>query len=289
MFARLIIALLGCVWLTACNGDGEQTRDWPDPSPALNEVISPGGEKGWLFGTVHALPDGVEWRTVILDQTLAQSGVLVVEIADLARGAPRGMFADLSETPGQKPLMMRVEPSERADLQKLLDRSGMDENDFSRTESWGAALMLANAIKAGDPANGVDLALIADAPGEVIGLETWREQFGLFDTLSPAAQDDLLAAVALEAENVSPDHLVEHWLTGNLHRLDEATDYGILGYPELKQKLLINRNARWTEEVAKLVESGDEPFVAVGAAHIVSIYGLVALLEERGYTIRRLQ
>ncbi len=83
--------------LTAC---GEPERDWPAPSPALWEVSGPQGERGWLFGTIHSLPDGAEWRTPAVDRALAASDVLVVEIAALGdRKQATEAFAARARTP----------------------------------------------------------------------------------------------------------------------------------------------------------------------------------------------
>ena len=75
MIARLL-ALAGALALAGC---GAPEREWPAPSPALWEVTGADGARGWLFGTIHALPDGVEWRTPALDEALTQAATLVVD------------------------------------------------------------------------------------------------------------------------------------------------------------------------------------------------------------------
>ena len=161
--------MLVALWLTGC---GAPDGDWPEPSPALWEVTAPSGEKGWLFGTIHALPDGIDWRSAAIEGALADSDVLVVEIAELGSTSGAALLSDMAETPGQPPLLSRVEPSERAAVEAMLVAADMDESDFSRTETWGAALVLNAATRPADAANGVDRALIADAE-RVWGLEAF--------------------------------------------------------------------------------------------------------------------
>jgi uncharacterized protein YbaP (TraB family) len=283
------LALVAALALAACGGDAEPERDWPAPSPALWQVAAPGEAQGWLFGTIHALPDEVDWRTPALDQALRQSLVLVVEVAEIgdADEAAR-QFARRARAPGLPPLLERVPVGDRAALQAALDAAGLHARDFAEVESWAASLQLANALRRYDSANGVDRGLIAEAD-RVIGLETLGRQFALFDGLSPEQQARLLAEVAREGGGAAQEERVEAWLTGDLDRLARDAGEGLLADPALRETLQLGRNRAWAERVATLVAAGERPLVAVGAAHMLGDQGLPALLAARGYTVRRIQ
>ena len=62
--ARLLLGLIAAIGLAACSRPAEVR-------PALWLVEGPGGQKAWLFGTIHALPDPVEAAT----GTLGQAGL----------------------------------------------------------------------------------------------------------------------------------------------------------------------------------------------------------------------
>ncbi len=281
---RTCLLLLTSLALAACSS--EPARDWPAPSPALWEVTGANGQRGWLFGTVHALPDGVAWRTPVLEQALADSSVLVVEIADLAEG-DGGLFERVAHTPGQMPLSQRVEDDERMALTALMERAGKQDRDFTDTESWAAALILSSAIRSGNPANGVDRALMAKAD-RLAGLESFAEQYALFDTLSEADQSDLLASVASEAAAGGNSNTIEAWLTGDIEVLEHALTGGMLEHPALREVLLVRRNRAWADKIDTMLAT-ERPFIAVGAGHVVGADGLPALLTERGYTVTRIQ
>jgi len=283
------LALVAALVLAACGAPAEPERDWPAPSPALWEVAAPERARGWLFGTIHALPDGLEWRTPALEQALAQSGVLVVEVAELGDAEEAAeQFARRARSPGLPPLVQRVPAADRPALQAALDEAGLDARDFGEVESWAASLQLANALRRYDSANGVDRALIGGAE-RAIGLESLARQFALFDGLSPEKQARLLAEVAREGGSTAQEEQVEAWLSGDLDRLARDAGEGLLADPALRETLQLARNRMWAERIAGLITAGERPFVAVGAAHMLGGEGLPALLRARGYTVRRIQ
>ena len=96
MIGRILaLALALAAALAACGGPEE---DWPPPSPALWEVSGPDGETGWLFGTIHALPEGVEWETPALEAALDRADALVVEVANLGEDGLPALLAERGYT-----------------------------------------------------------------------------------------------------------------------------------------------------------------------------------------------
>lgn len=281
--SRLLAALLLGL-LAACS-----RGDWPEPAPALWQVTSPAGQTGWLFGTIHALPDGPEWRTPVLDNALEQAGPLVVEVGDLADPeAARTVFTRRAYTPGLPPLLARAAPADRPALAAALDKAGLDSGELAPLEDWAAALTLANALRRGDTANGVDRALIAGSR-RVIALESVDEQLALFDTLPPAAQAALLRDAVRESGTPDDGARTRAWLTGDLAALEQDAAAGLLADPTLRERLQVGRNRAWLPTIAGLLDEGARPFVAVGAAHMLGPDGLPALLRARGYTVLRIQ
>ncbi len=290
MTRLLAILLASALWLTGCSAaDPLGEHDWPQPSPALWEVTSPEGHTGWLFGTVHALPDGMDWRTQVLDDALTNSGLLIVEIADLGENREAAsLFADLSFGNGLPPLLERIPQGERQALQSLLGKARMDEADFNETETWAAALILSGAMRSGAPENGVDRALIAQA-SEIVGLEGYDRQYKIFDSLPDTEQANLLLAVVHESVGFDPVPALESWLTGDLASLLALADGGMLADPELRTALLDQRNRDWTGPISLHITRGEKPFVAVGAAHMLGKKGLPELLRARGFRVTRIQ
>ena len=280
---RILLASLGALLLASC---GEPAREWPEPSPALWEVTAPGGQQGWLFGTIHSLPSEARWRTPVLDEALANAGAIVVEIAEVGdANRATGTFNRFSRNSGLPPLTERVPPEDRADLAAFLKRADMADDAFSEMDTWAAALTLSNRARTLDRGQNVDLALIGGGK-QVVGLETHAVQYAIFDALPAEEQADLLMALARDSG--SEMARVEAWITGDLAALEAASE-GLLSDPELRATLQTNRNLRWAPEIAALVEAGRKPFVAVGTGHLFGEQSLPALLEARGYTVKRIQ
>jgi uncharacterized protein YbaP (TraB family) len=282
---RALLALACMLGLAGCGS----ADDWPPPSPALWEVSGPHGEKGWLFGTIHALPDGAEWRTPLLDSVIDRTGVLVVEVANLGdRSAGPAAFEELATSPGLPPLLSRLPADERPALAAALDRADMQESDFATTESWAAALLIANAARKGDAGNGVDRALL-ERRLPVIGLEGFSEQFAIFDRLAEADQAELLHESAEASMPGDERTEVAAWIAGDLATLERQLGDGVLKDPELRQALLVGRNRAWTARIVALLMQDRRPLVAVGAGHMLGRDGLPAMLAARGYRVRRIQ
>lgn len=280
---RRALACAALLLLAAC---GEAEREWPEPSPALWEVVSPEGERGWLFGTVHRIPAEIDWQTPAMRRAMTDAGVLVVEIAELAdEEAGERAFRRFAVGRSQPPLTERVPAPDRPELRAFMDRAGMSDADFTHLDTWYAAIALANASRPERTLQGVDMALI-DSKERVVGLESHERQFAIFDALSPADQTDLLMATAREPAG---DERIESWLIGDLDALERSGANSILADPGLRDALQTGRNRSWLGPIEGLIRRGERPFVAVGAAHMLGTDGLPTLLAARGYTVRRIQ
>ena len=283
----LLLALAGC-----SDAPGEQAAG-PPPSPLLYEIASADGTvEGWMLGTIHALPDGTEWRTAEIGRVIDTADLLVVEIGAL-KGRDEGpsIYASLAQSPGLPPLAGRLPPALHPQLAAMLERGGLEPDDFTSEETWAAAIALARIDATGDPANGVDRALIGDFAGRPVReLEGLRGQLSIFDRLPESAQAAMLAAVVRESDkaNKDPARLQRAWLAGDAAVIEQSTREGFLADPALHEALLAGRNRRWAERLAPLLAQTPRPLIAVGAAHLVGPEGLAALLEAQGYRLRRI-
>lgn len=292
----LVAALLAPAMILAVAG----CRDVPDkesesgpPNPLLYEIASADGTvEGWMLGTIHALPDGTRWRTPAIDRVVGEADLLIVEVKDFqGRDDGSAIYASLAQSPGQPALEKRMASELHQQLAALMERGDFTDAAFTSTETWAAAIALARVDSTGDPANGVDSALIADFAGHrVRELEGLRGQLSIFDRLPEAQQRAMLGAVVLGSETArkDPERLQRAWLTGDASTIEQSTREGFLADPALREALLTGRNRRWVAAIIPALGQAPRPLIAVGAAHLVGPDGLASLLQAQGYRIRRL-
>lgn len=283
----LALALAGC-----SDAPGQKT-DGPPPNPLLYEIASADGAvEGWMLGTIHALPSGTRWRTPTIATVIEKADLLVVEIGELkGRDEGASIYFSLAQSPGLPPVVQRLSPDLRPQLAALMERGDLSDESFAASETWAVAIALARVDAAGDPANGVDRALIDDfAQRPVRELEGMRAQLSIFDRLPEAQQRAMLAGVVRESEAArrDPARLIRAWVAGDAATIEESTHKGILAEPALREALLTGRNRRWVAAIAPMLEQPARPLIAVGTAHLVGPEGLAALLQAQGYSIRRI-
>jgi len=275
----IALALAGC------------KQDPVTADPALWHVVGSRGEEAWLFGTIHAAPTPIAWKTPKVADALARSGTIMVEVADLSDEAKiASAFNALAHTEGLPPVEQRVPTAQREGLDALLAERKVEARDLQAFETWAVALTLARPADDKDSRNGIDRAVLgAAADKPVIELEGARRQLAIFDALPEADQRDLLRAVLTDAEALDgkDEDLAETWRKGDMTRIEVETRTGILADPELRKALFTDRNLRWTARIVTAMNQGQRPFVAVGAAHMAGPDGLVARLAGAGYTVTR--
>ena len=284
--ARRWLTALALAALAACAPS-------PDPArPAFWQVSGPHGEKGWLLGTIHALPRPAAWRSPAIGAALEQANVVAVEIANLDDTAKMAsLFDKLEHSPGLPPLSARVDPALRRALVRQLAEAHMAEADFATTETWSAALRLARAGDSdSDSGNGVDRAVLRAASGKrVIELEGAAGQLGLFDQMPEAEQRAMLDAVLRDAGRAQDADLAAAWRKGDFAVIEAETRRGMLADPALRETLFTGRNKAWADQLAARLARGERVFVAVGAAHMAGADGLAAMLAARGFAVTRVQ
>ena len=280
--------------LTACGSgqEAEEEKSYPQPNPLFYELANSDGEvEGWLLGTIHALPEGVVWRTPEIQRVVDEADLLLVEVAGLGQTAKiRRTFLELSQSPGLSPIEERVSSKLQHEAEAIVSQSNFSRAHLRTTEDWAAAIMLSQVDAPGEPKYGVDRTVISNFEGRpVLGFESAESQLSIFDQLAPDDQLRLLEGTieAWSSAKDNPERLLRAWLTGNTQVLEAATIEGIMADGELRSALLVNRNADWMRQLVPILDAKPKPLIAVGAAHLVGPDGLVIMLEDNGYTVTR--
>lgn len=250
----------------------------------------------YLFGTVHVLRPGAQWRSAKIDRALGESSELVLEVVGM--DDPQAL-APLLKAYGVDPgasLSAKLDDDDRRKLAAAAQTVGLPPAALEPMRPWLAALTLTMApiVKAGyDPQSGVELVLTAEAKKagrQITALETAEQQIRFFADMPEETQKAFLSATLDDVEDGAAqlDRMVEAWRSGDLAALEAAfVEETRRDYPSLYQVAVIQRNRAWADQLkAKLAGSGVS-FVAVGAGHLVGPDSLQAELAKRGLKVER--
>jgi uncharacterized protein YbaP (TraB family) len=253
----------------------------------------------YLFGTVHLLPPGTQWRTAKFDKAANCAGTLVVETI-IDEKNPMAFAAELSRLsirPGLPPILDRIKPEKREALRAAIIKTGIPEAGLNNMETWAAAFALLQVqfkelgVSGGD---GVEQALrsaFTSAGKPIQQLETNSQQLGFFDILPESAQRELLegAVESPEAAKQQFGQMLSAWMSGDVKAIGRTFNAEFQNSPELKQILLRQRNVNWSGWLERRMQQPGTVFVAVGAGHLAGEDSVVELLKRRGYRVKRVQ
>ncbi|QVM82526.1 TraB/GumN family protein [Novosphingobium decolorationis] len=275
----------------------------PLPAEAAAEPVRPALWKVadedttiWLFGTIHVLPEAVDWNSGAVAQALAASDTLVTEVPMDAQARTQAIMMRLSQREDGKNLRDTLTSEHRTSYEAALRKLGLPLDAFDRTDSWFAALMLSllPLQAAGyDLAHGVDTQVseLAKARGmDHQALETPEYQLGQFENLSPETQETYLAEVIEGLPTMEADitEMVGAWRAGKAQKLAQILNEQESD-PAIREALLTTRNRNWTAWLEERLETPGEVFVAVGAGHLAGKDSVQDLLAREGITAERIQ
>jgi len=253
----------------------------------------------YLFGTIHLLPKGTQWRTPAFDKAATSASDLVVEtVIDEANPmAAAAEMMKLAVSPNLPPLLDRVPADKRAKLTEVATKTGVPMAVYDKLETWGAAfIMLGVTMKelGLDPNSGVESSLKTEfttAKKPIGQLETNAEQFGFFDTLPEAAQRKFLESVLDDPAKGKAqfDEMLSVWTRGDVKAMGDAFNRELADSPDLRENLLRKRNANWNVWLQRRLATPGTTLVAVGAGHLSGSDSVIAMLEKGGYKVKRVQ
>ena len=252
----------------------------------------------YLFGTVHMLPEGIDWQHGRVAAALDSADQIVIEtvLPDDPMAMAATMFR-LGTAPDLPPLAARLPGPARSALERHMARLGLSPGSFDRFKSWSAAIILQSISleKAGlDSDRGIERHLLRLARTRAIpvaGLESIEEQLSIFNGIAPARQDAMLASTldGLDKGVTPVVEMLASWRTGDIEGL-AATLISEMAYdPDLAHRLIDARNARWADWISTRLAAPGVIFVAVGAGHLGGPASVQHFLAQKGVPSTRLQ
>jgi len=313
---RRLVVLAVCGMLTGISGYGQAAAPGPaaaGPAAAASTIQTEAVPALWkvkgvhgtvyLFGSVHVMKKDVHWETAKVKDALASSDALYLEIAGLDQDSVEAARPEIMKLGSDQahPLSTKISKDDVALLDAAVKTMGMPgEAALEPMQPWLVYLTISVVpmVKAGyDPNSGIDRLLEAEAKGEskpVKGFETMSEQMHYFSDMAMPLQVEMLhqALVDLPKSAAETDTMVGDWTKGDVEGIGKLeNDEMKTKYPELYQKLLVERNKRFADTLAGVLKdpATGTVFVAVGAAHLAGPDSVLKLLEARGYSAVRVE
>jgi uncharacterized protein YbaP (TraB family) len=289
------LAAFSAIAATACAAPAAEPKA---ASPAMWKVAD-SDTTIYLFGTIHLLPKNTKWRSPAFDKAAAGSDSLVVETV-VDESNPMATMSELFKlamSPGLPPLSARVPTDKKAALDTVIGKSGIPPQVLDKMETWAAAFLLLGVQFKDlglDPGSGVETVLrkqFADGGKPIDQLETNAEQLGFFDRLSEDSQRKFLLAVLDDSSEAKGqfDGMLAAWSRGDVKAIGESFNAELSDAAELKDALLVRRNANWTHWVRSRLDKPGTVMVAVGAGHLAGDQSVVTMLQKDGIKVTRVQ
>lgn len=248
-----------------------------------------------LFGSVHVLPPGLDWKPAQLDAALAEADDIWFELpVDPATENVTGNLAAARGVAAEGvSLYAQLSPEGAARLTRAAESLNLSAATLDRLEPWFAEVVLAGAQfrKAGaTSSSGVErgVSAVVSPKAKRQAFETPEEQIAMFDTTPAAEQIAALEQTLIEIEtkpNAFND-LVKDWMAADLKALEtEALNPLRKASPGIYARLLTQRNARWTAAIDKRMAGSGKTVVVVGVGHMLGPDGLPAKLRALGYSV----
>lgn len=248
-----------------------------------------------LFGSVHLLPTGLDWRPPVLTEALTKADEVWFEIP-----IDQGMSVEavrLADTRGMLPrgdsLPAHLTPDGRARLQRVATALGIAPSSLEGMRAWLAEVTLSLLVdaRAGAVASqGVEEQIENLAPPSVRrrAFETPRQQIAFLAEAPPGEQVAALEETLREIEERpwSYRRVVDEWMAGDLAGLAlDALEPLRRASPAIYQRLITNRNRRWADVIQRRLGRPGAIVIIVGMGHLVGAGGVPALLRAKGIKV----
>ena len=310
---KVLVGLLGSLWLAAPMqaapapaGPARTATSAPhnrgEPHPAI-WLLSDADTRIYLFGTVHLLHPGLDWRSATFNRIAHDAQELVLELSDEELSNASLDAFSLMRMGKSVPVLQRVSASRRDGLARMLRELNIPEGSLDGLETWAVAVILgvaqmaheyapgeASAQQAAAASSGVEESLTREfhANGRPIsGVETAADQIGAFRGMpldvQQAMLDETVDSYVSGEEAGDPDET--DWINGNLDGI--AAEMESLP-PPLYEALITRRNRGFADWLAHRLDRPGTVLFAIGAGHLAGRVSVQSMLESRGLHVQRI-
>jgi len=291
-----IIASIVCVVWTSVNLLGSVYELAAAEKRSLWKVQSKSNTV-YIMGSIHYLKPQNYPLDPALDDAFKAAKKLVLEIDLESAGKEQGQKLMLMKglyTDGRT-LKNGVSAETYGLAEKELKKLGLDIKLFNQFRPWFVALTVAalELQRLGFDANhGIDRYFYQKAKKEnkeVIGLETFEYQMDLFDGMAERTQEMMLLQTLKDIHSIggTVGAIVQAWASGDMKTLDSLLLQSLKEYPDVYQRLILDRNRAWLPKIESYLSQKENYLVVVGAGHLAGKDSVIEMLKAKGYSVEQ--
>lgn len=274
-----------------------------DPEPVLATIqahpalwtVHGGNATAYLFGSIHLLPDNINWHTQDVDNAIAASDVFVFEapLDESGVDATSDFIRDHGTLPPNVTLTSLLNAKALKDYKEALAITHVNPDAVAHMRPWVAALVMEISFIRAEhysPESGIDRQVfaIAHQKGKIIrSFESVGRQLSLLmpqnQKLELAEFEATMKEFRTEANQIGP--LVDAWSHGQEALLAKLMNAALQSQPGARKALLDDRNVAWVKQLQPMLAEHHTYFITVGAGHLGGPRGIPALLRARGYKV----
>ncbi len=291
---RILATLL---LLFFCGSVFAQQAQEREPKHALWRVRSKTNTV-YLLGSVHVLKQDAYPLAGVIEEAYKNSPRLFFEMNLDEADSPKmqQLMADKGVHHDGKTLKDALSPGVFALAKKQLEHEGMSIEQFEPFKVWLLAISLeaAELQRLGlDPNQGIDKYFFGKAKKDgkkIEGFETGEYQLNLLSDMPDKLQEAMLLQILSDIDDAGKeiDSIIEAWKSGSSDELDKILLKSFHDFPDVYQRLVIDRNRNWLPRIEALIGKNENALIIVGAAHLIGKDGILAALKRDGYQVEQL-
>ena len=307
---QLLLLFLSAALLMACTAETEthtandSVSDRVRKARARNDapaiwVAKDHDSTLYLFGTVHLLPEDLDWQRGDMRQAFREAGTIFFEVDTGEKGQIDAavLTTQLGLRTDGKRLSDALDNYQLKLLEAAANNGNLSVAALDTMRPWLASEYLTfaaaqNAGLSGELSADVALKSRAEREGKnILYLESLETQIRASSDLPEYIQLDILTETLEKFSSLGPDatQISEQWSIGGTDYLTSKIIRPMRARaPEVFNSLLRDRNRAWANKLSRFMEEDSgTSFVAVGTAHLLGEDSLVDALREQGYVVKR--
>jgi hypothetical protein len=251
----------------------------------------------YLLGSIHILPESAHPLPKSMQEAYEASEQLIVEVSqgDMGAGVAT-MLLNKGQYQDGSTLAQNISAETYRAVGEQLKQMNLSPKMLDPYKPWFAGLMLAMITmeKQGySQESGVEVHFETQAREDgksVESLETPEEQIEMLSSISDDMGEEMLMQMIDESDTLLKklDEMVGYWRAGQTQKLADLLNAEMENYPELRDRLLVERNRNWIPVLEETIAGDQNTLVIVGAGHLIGEESVVDLLRDKGHEVTRL-